>query len=94
MEIWTPVVGEMLGGEDRINQYRHDIHAVAIYRDTKNVCHVPYNLAPRITIFLMRENQAFAEITGAKIKELAYGLEIHVSTVYMDLMFMFNGCSQ
>ena len=66
MEIWTPVVGEMLVVKIESTN-RHDIHAVAIYRDTENVCHVPCNLAPRITVFLMRENQAFAEITGAKI---------------------------
>ena len=56
---------------------RHDIHAVAIYRDTKIVGHVPYNLALRMSAFLMRENKAFAEITAAtvdKMKELVESL--------------------
>ena len=44
-----------------------DIHAVAIYRDTKIVWHVPYNVAPRMSEFFMRENKAFAEIIGAKV---------------------------
>ena len=43
---------------------RHDIqHAVTIYRDAEIVGHVPYNLAPRMSVFFMRENKAFAEIT-------------------------------
>ena len=47
MEIWTPVVGEILVLK-REPTNRHDIHAVVIYRDTKIVGHVPYNLAPRM----------------------------------------------
>ena len=42
---------------------RHFIHAVAIYRDAEIVGHTPYNLAPTMSAFLMRENKAFAEIT-------------------------------
>ena len=53
---------------------RHDIHSVAIYRDAKIVGHVPYNLAPRMSAFFMRENKAFAVITGAKVNRGAgYG---------------------
>ena len=71
MEIWTPVVGEMLVVKiEPMN--RHDIHAVA---DTEFVGHVPYNLAPRMSA--MRENKAFAEITGPK--ELAMVWKSHVS---------------
>ena len=40
----TPVVGEMLVVKIEPTN-RHDIHAEAIYRDTKIVGHVPYNLA-------------------------------------------------
>ena len=43
---------------------RHDIHAMAIYRDTEIVDHV---LAPRMSTFFIKEKRAFAEITGAKI---------------------------
>ena len=62
MEIWTTVVGEMLVVKIEPTN-RHDIHAVAIYRDAKIVGHVPYNLAPRMSAFFMRENKVFAEIT-------------------------------
>ena len=56
---------------------RHDIHAVAIYRDVKIVDHVPYFLASRMSAFFMRENKAFAEIIGAKVNRGAgYGLEV------------------
>ena len=64
MEIWTPVVGEMLVVRIEPTN-RHDIHVVAIYRDTEIVDHVPYNLAPKMSAFFMR-NEAFADITGAK----------------------------
>ena len=88
MEIWTTVVGEMLVVKIEPTN-RHDIHAVAIYRDAEIVGHVPYNLAPRMSAFLMRENKVFAEITGAKgTGELAMVWKSHVSTVYMDLTFM------
>ena len=59
MEIWTPVVGEILVVKIEPTN-RHYIHAVAIYRDAEIVGHVPYNLAPRMSAFLMRENEAFA----------------------------------
>ena len=52
-------------------------------RDTEIVVHVPYNLAPKMSAFLMRDmNKAFAEITGAKsTEELAMTWKSHVSTV-------------
>ena len=54
MEIWTPVVGEMLVVK-REPMNRHDKHAVAIYRYAKIVGHVPYNLAPECQHIWMRE---------------------------------------
>ena len=58
---------------------RHDnysYNAVAIYRDAETLG-VPYNLAPRMSAFLMRENEAFADITVAKVNRGAgYGLEV------------------
>ena len=51
---------------------RYDIHAVAIYRDTEIVGHVPY-LAPRMSAFFMRENKAFAEITRPKVNTVSLG---------------------
>ena len=45
-------------------------------RDTEIVGHVPY-LNPRMSAFFMRENRAFAEITGTKVNRGAgYGLEV------------------
>ena len=62
MEIWTPVMGEMLVVPTNIRYtYR------GIYRDTEVVGHVPYQLAQRMSAFFMRENKVFAEITGAKV---------------------------
>ena len=61
-----------------------DIHAVAIYRDTKIVWHVPYNVAPRMSEFFMR---------GAKVnRRTGYGLEVpcvyhlHGANIYVDKM--------
>ena len=42
MDIWTPAVGEMLVVKIESTN-RHETHAVAIYRDTELVDHVPYN---------------------------------------------------
>ena len=50
---------------------RHDI---LIYRDANIVGHVPYNLAPRMSEFFIKE---LAEMTGAKVNMGAgYGLEV------------------
>ena len=63
-----------LGEDEPTNRY--DLHVVAIYRDTEIVGHVHY-LNPRMSAFWMRENKAFAEITGAKVNRGAgYGLEV------------------
>ena len=45
---------------------RHDIREVAIYRDAEIVGRVPYNRAPKMSAFFIRENKAFADIKGAK----------------------------
>ena len=92
MEVWTPAMGEILVVKvERTN--RHDIHAVAIYRDAEIVGHVPYNLASRMSAFFMRDNKAFAEITEAKVNRGAgYGMEVpcvyrlYGPNVYVDKM--------
>ena len=61
----TPVMGEILVVKIEPTN-RHDIHAVAIYRDAENVGHVPYNLAPRMSAFLIGENKVFAELQEPK----------------------------
>ena len=63
-------------------------------RDTEIVGHVPYNLVPRMSAFLMRDmDKAFAEITGAKVNwEAGYGLEVpcvyrlYGPNIYVDKM--------
>ena len=92
MEIWTPVMGVVKIEPTN----RHDTHSVAIYRDAEIVGHVPYNLAPRMSAFFMRENKVFAGITGANVnREARYGLEVpcvnHIygPNVYVDKMKAF-----
>jgi hypothetical protein len=55
-----------------------DKHAVAVVKDGVVVGHVPYNLAPRFSQFLMRNvNKAFAEVTGKEVNRGAgYGQEV------------------
>ena len=63
--------------------------AMAIYIYTEIVGHVPYNLAPRMSAFLMRETNHLQNSQEPKSTgELAMVWKSHVSTVYMDLMFM------
>ena len=66
MEIWTPVVGEILVVKIEPTN-RHYIDAVAIYRDAEIVGHDDCNLAPRMSAFFKRENKVFAVITEAKV---------------------------
>ena len=66
MEIWTPVMEEILVVKiEPMN--RHYIDAVAIYRCAELVGHDAYNLAPRMSAFFMRENNAFTLIMGTKV---------------------------
>ena len=55
-----------------------DKHAVAVIKDGAVVGHVPYNLAPRFSQFLMRNvNKAFAEVAGKEVNRGAgYGQEV------------------
>ena len=73
------------GGEDRTNANRHDIHAVAIYRDTEIVGHVPYNLAPRMSAFLMKTKhlqKSQAPKTTGELAMVRKSFVSLVSTVY------------
>ena len=59
-----------------------DQYAVAVYKDATVVGHVPYNLAPWLSQFLLRDvNKAFAEVTGQKLNR-GYGLEVPCIHVY------------
>ena len=56
---------------------RHDIHAVAIYRDAEIACSLQSS-SKNVSIF-MRVNKAFAEITGAKVNRGAGYMPTHCS---------------
>ena len=93
METWTPVVGETLLLKREPANVK-DRHAVAVHKEATVVGHVPYNLAPRFSQFLLRDvNKAFAEVTGEKVNRGAgYGLEVpciyrlYGPKVYIDRM--------
>ena len=55
-----------------------DRNAVAVFKEDQVVGHVPFNLAPNISLFLKRDiNKAFAKVVGDKVNRGGgYGLEI------------------
>ena len=55
-----------------------DRNAVAVMKEGRVVGHVPFNLAPIISLFLRRDvNKAFVRVTGGKVNRGAgYGLEM------------------
>ena len=55
--------GRNARGEDRTN--KHDIHAVAIYRDTKIAGHAPYNLAQECQHFFYKREQSVCRNHGS-----------------------------
>ena len=77
MNIWTPVQDEILRLiPEPANSV--DRNTVAVMKEEQVVSHVPFNLAPIISLFLRRNvNKAFARVTGGKVNRGAcYGLEI------------------
>ena len=59
-EMWSPVVGETLWLKREPTDLRDRCATV--------VGHVPYNLAPRFSQFILRDvNKAFAKVTGQKV---------------------------
>ena len=77
MDVWTPVEDEMLRLIPEPSN-SVDRNAVAVMKEGEVVGHVPYNLAPVVSLFLRRDvNKAFAGVTGDKVNRGAgYGLEI------------------
>ena len=77
MEVWTPVQDEMLLLKREPTNVA-DRNAVAVFKEDQVVGHVPFNLAPSISLFLKRDiNKAFAKVVGEKVNRGAgYGLEI------------------
>ena len=67
MNIWTPVQDEILRLiPEPVNSV--DRNAVAVKKQGRVVGHVPFNLAPIISLFLRRDvNKAFDRVTGGKI---------------------------
>ena len=77
MEVWTPVQDEMLILKREPTNVA-DRNAVAVFKEDQVVGHVPFNLAPSISLFLKRDiNKAFAKVVGDKVNRGGgYGLEI------------------
>ena len=86
MSIWTPVQDETLRLiPEPANSV--DRNAVAVMKEGQVVGHVPFNLAPIISLLLRRDvNKAFARVTGGKANRGAgYGLEtIYGPKSYVD----------
>ena len=57
---------------------REPTNSVAVMKDDALVGHVPYNLAPRFSQFLIRNvNKVFAEVAGKEVNRGAgYGQEV------------------
>ena len=93
MDVWVPVEGQALIVKREPYNCK-DKNAVAVFKDDAIVGHVPHNLSPRLSQFLMRDvNKAFAEVTGETVNRGAgYGLEIpcvyrlYGPQVYIDKM--------
>ena len=76
MELWTPVQDEMPILKHEPTNVA-DKNAVAVYKEDQSVGHVPFNLAPSISLFMRDINKAFANVVGEKVNRGAgYGLEI------------------
>ena len=76
MSIWTPVQDEILRLiPEPANS--GDRNAVAVMKEGRVIAHVPFNLAPIISLFLRRDvNKAFARVPGGKVNRGAdYGPE-------------------
>ena len=75
--IWEPENGEILPLK-RERENCKDVNAVAVVKEGCTVGHVPRNLAPHFTFFLIRDfNKGLCEIVGERVNRGGgYGLEI------------------
>ena len=65
MDVWTPVQDEML--ILRREPTNISDRNAAVLKENQVVGHVPFNLAPSISLFLRRDiNKAFAKVAGEK----------------------------
>ena len=69
ISIWTPVQDEILRLiPEPANSV--DRNAVVVMNEGRVVGHIPFNLAPIISLFLRRDvNKAFARVTGGKVNQ-------------------------
>ena len=73
--MWTPVLGQTLLVKQEPTNNK-DKNVVAVYLEDVVAGHVPHNIAPRFSQFLLR-HEAFAKVTRQKINRGAgYGLEV------------------
>ena len=88
MEIWTPVMGEMLVVKiDPMTDMIYMQWPSTDYRDAKIISHVLYNQAPRnVSIFYERKHSICRNHRSQS--QQGSWLWSHVSTIYMDLTFM------
>ena len=85
MEIWTPVVGEMLELKREPTNI-HDIHASGHLQRYRN--YRPYSLqssSKNVSILMRRTKRLQKSQEPKSTGELAMVWKSHVSTVYMDL---------
>ena len=76
MELWTPVQDEMLILKREPTNIV-DRNAVAVLREDQVVGHVPFNLAPSISLFFEKRHNAFATVVREKVnKGAGNGIEI------------------
>ena len=67
MDVWTPVQDEML--ILRREPTNISDRNAAVLKENQVVGHVPFNLAPSISLFLRRDiNKAFAKVAGEKVQ--------------------------
>ena len=80
-DIWQPTVGDILPLR-REPSNNKDSLAVSIIKNGNIVGHMPCNLAPLVSYFLMREvNKCLIELTGEKINRGA-GMGLELPCIY------------
>ena len=73
-DMWNPALGDVLPLERELTNPK-DKFSVALMKGSTVVGHIPYNIAPAVSHFLI--NKATVEVTGAAVNRGAgYGMEI------------------
>ena len=80
-DIWQPTVGDILPLRREPSNDKDSL-AVSIIKNGNIVGHMPCNLAPLVSYFLMREvNKGLVELTGEKINRGA-GMGLELPCIY------------